>query len=81
MVTHDYRCGTCKVVQEFLHSPTEPEPVCPVCGGNMARLVCAPAGIGVQGERLETHAIAGFDYSQVPKSEVYSHRSRDGTKR
>jgi putative FmdB family regulatory protein len=44
MPLYEYRCVECNRTQEVIQRFSDPEPVgCPVCGGDLERLLSAPA--------------------------------------
>ena len=72
MPTYEYRCKKCgHRFEKFQNIKDEPEKVCPVCRGEVERLIGSGGGIIFKG--------SGF-YITDHRSESYKRRAREETK-
>lgn len=46
MPTYDYQCQACETQFTVNHKISEPAPKCPTCGGEVRKLLSAPAVMG-----------------------------------
>jgi putative FmdB family regulatory protein len=73
MPTYDYQCKSCAHPFTAMHKISDPAPECPECGGEVKKLLSAPAVHGSSSSRHQEVAPCGIPAAQGCGSGMCGH--------
>ena len=79
MPTYEYKCNNCEEIFEYFHKITDP-PVteCPVCGGELTRLISGGIGVIFKGSGFYVTDSKGAKNSSFASKDKETVSSKDG---